>query len=303
LLLPAAEDVGGGEVNSENNRTFVSNFDFLRLIAVIIKNQKMKAILFAVAFVSVASCTPFQPALSNTGTSTAEMHPVKGRQGILINQQLSFAEYQTSKVKRSWTKGGNSRLPVSTGIVGDILYPDLLSMGYANRNQTFHFQMADANSNASDVYAASEFESEDLQIGDNPNSIGNIFEDVFGKNGYTDHFFYVQIFINEQQQPWQLALDNLAAQRNSNGYTGVFALDDDTYYTLRPITKIMGKNGPADMPFGSIGFEILDKNNAFVAAVSVMDKGAVYFNTKDANERFLLANLCAALLLQENIAE
>ncbi len=263
----------------------------------------MKSLLLIITALSVASCTPFQPALSYTDSAAIKADPVKGRQGILINQQLSFAEFKTSKVKRSWTKGGNSRVPLSTGLVGDILYPDLLSMGYANKNQTFHFQMSDAHGNASDVYAATEFESEDLQIGSNPNSIGNILEDVFGNSGYMDNFFYVQIFPNDQPGPWQLALDNYESQKNAKGYSGVFAIDDENYYTLRPITKIMGKNGPADMPFGSIGFEILNKDDEFVAAVSVMDKGAVYFNTNDQHERFLMANLCAALLLQEDIAE
>ncbi|HEX8561643.1 MAG TPA: hypothetical protein VF676_01570 [Flavobacterium sp.] len=264
----------------------------------------MKAIFCSVVFaVMVWGCTPFQPALSLTDRSKVEEYPVKGRQGLLINQKLSFAGYETSKVKRSWTKGGNSRIPVSGGLAVDILYPDLISMGYSNRNQSFHFKMNDATGNASDVYAASEFESEDLQLGSNPNSLGNILEDVFGKNDYAENLFYVQIFVNNQPQPWQLALDNQAAQRDATEYTGIFALDKDHYYTLRPITKIAGKNGPADMPFGSVGFEVLNPQGEFVAAVSLMDNGMVYFDAKYPKERFLLANLCAALLLQQDVSE
>ncbi len=263
----------------------------------------MKYIVVAFIAFSIICCKPFQPALSYADSTKTEMHPVKGRQGLLINQKLSFADYETSKVKRSWTRGTDGRNTVSAGVAADILYPDLLSLGYAARNQTFHFTMADTKGNQSAVYAASEFESEDLQIGKNPNSVVNILEDIFGESGSMNNLFYVQIYLNAGPQPWQLVLDNHAAQQNSKGYSGAFVLDDKTFYTLWPITKIQGKNGAADMPFGSIGFEILDQRNEFVAAVSTIDNGAVYFNTNDMREKFLLANLCAALLLQEDIAE
>lgn len=57
------------------------------------------------------------------------------------------------------------------------------------------------------------------------------------------------------------------------------------------------------MLVGSIGYEILSRQNELIAAVSLVDGGNVYLNTKDPRERFLMANLCAALLLQENIAD
>ena len=40
-----------------------------------------------------------------------------------------------------------------------------------------------------------------------------------------------------------------------------------------------------------------------VAAVSLVDNGMVFIGHTDAAERFLLANACAALLLQEAIDE
>ncbi len=263
----------------------------------------MKYAFLLAGLLLLTHCTPMQPALTNSTNSATTSYPVKGRQGLLINQKLSFADYQTSKVKRSWTRGTEMRQSVSAGVAADILYPDLLSLGYAARNQTFHFTMADSAGNVASVYAASEFEAEDLQIGKNPNSVVNILEDVFGNSTSMNNLFYVQIYMNNSPEAWQLVLDNQAAQRNAKGYSGAFVLDDKTYYSLRPITKIMGKNGPANMPFGSIGFEILDHQNEFVAAVSTMDRGMVYFNTTDNREKFLLANLCAALLLQEEIAE
>ncbi len=263
----------------------------------------MKATMYlALAFACVLSCSPLQPALSLNETSKLESYPVKGRQGLLINQKLSFAEYQTSKVKRSWTKGGNTRIE-EPWIAPGVYFPDLISLNYADRQQSFYFQMEDAHGNFSDVYGNSDFESADLQLGSNPNSIVNIMEDIFSGVDYSSNVFYLQLFINEEQQPWQLVLDNQAAQVQAKQYTGLFAFDRDLYYTLRPITKVQSKKGPKPILMGSIGFEIFNNREETVAAVSLIDGGYVYLNTSNPKERFLLANLVSALLLQQDVSE
>lgn len=55
------------------------------------------------------------------------------------------------------------------------------------------------------------------------------------------------------------------------------------------------------MPFGSAGFEIRNQDEAPVAAVSLIDKGVVYLKELTDREKTLLANACAALLLQEQL--
>lgn len=262
----------------------------------------MKRIIPAIlVLISLQCCTPLKPALSEDDITTFEEFPVKGRQGILINQKLEFGNFKTSKVKRSWTKGGNSRTELSKGIPGDILYDAIISKEYINRDQTFYFQSNDSENRVSDVYAASSFNAANLLIGNNPNSIINIFEDIINIENQTESFFYLQIFVNNETKPWQLILDNQAAQLQAGNYNGVFALDEKNYYTLKPITKIASKKGPRSIIFGSVGYEIFDVNDKPVAAVSLMDRGMVFLKTTDNNERFLLSNLCSALLLQEEI--
>jgi len=257
-------------------------------------------ILFATALL-LAACTPMQPALSIPDTQKKEPLPVKGRQGLLINQKLSFAEFQTGKVKRSWTKGGNSRVGVGNNPINGV-YIDLISKEYIERKQTFSFQMSDTQNNQSDVYGASNFNAENLLIGNNPNSVVNILEDIYGKNDFSENVFYLQVFVNDETRPWELLLDNQASQANKN-YVGFFAKDDNNYYTLKPIDKVETSKGPKSILMGSIGFEIINPDNEVVAAVSLIDNGLVYLLTEQPEERFLLANLCAALLLQQNIAE
>lgn len=248
------------------------------------------------------ACSPLQPALSIPPDLKKEPLAVKGRQGLLINQKLSFAEFQTSRVKRSWTKGGNSR--VSYPIINpvNLMYIDFISKEYIDRNQTFSFQMSDSFNNQSDVYGASNFNAQNLMIGSNPNSIVNILEDIYGRTDFSENIFYLQVFLNDDTQPWELLLDNQASQANKK-YIGFFAKGDDHYYTLKPLTKLETKQGPRSILMGSVGFEILNQDNDVIAAVSLIDSGLVYLFTEVPSERFLMANLCAALLLQENISQ
>ncbi|MCM4160975.1 hypothetical protein DHB64_13825 [Antarcticibacterium sp. W02-3] len=237
-----------------------------------------------------------KPALSNSGMAEVQSLDVKGRQGLLINQKLSFGEFQTSKVKRSWTRGREGGFGVPVGAGGR----DILSYTTIEKAQTFSFQMEDIHGNRAIVYAISEFAAEELQLNKN---LGGLVEDFFGVTLSGNNIFYLQLFINNEFQPWELILNNEAAQVFAKEYKGLFAASEEQYYVLKPITKIEGKKGPQNLIMGSIGYEIFNKNEEPVAAVSLVDAGRVFFHTTDPSERFLLANLCAALLLQEDIAE
>ncbi|WP_333876926.1 hypothetical protein [Flavobacterium sp.] len=263
----------------------------------------MKKIVLSTFILLAWACTPFKPAVSNADINTLTEYKVKGRQGLLINQKLSFGEYQTSKVKRSWTKGGNSRSTVSVSTVTDILYPEILTEERVNRNQTFSFQMSDAFQNKSDAYAASDFEADKILIGNNPNSVVNIIRNITGKDVEQSNMFYAQIYLNQSEKPWELVLDNYASQKDAKQYAGFFSVNENQYYILKPITQLQTSKGPKSIWMGSVGFEICDTLNKTVAAVSLMDNGLVYMAEVSEEERFLLANLCAVLLLQQDVAD
>ena len=209
----------------------------------------MKNIFTLLLCFLVIACSPTKPALS---VSETNIYPVKGRQGLLINQKLSFGDYKTSAVKRSWTRSGNTRVDLISGAVTDPSYPNLIAMNYADSDQSFYFKITDYLGNAADVYAVSQFHSEDLQIGDNPNSVVNILEDIFGGSGFSEDLFYLQVFLQDETTPWQLVLDNDAAQMFAGEYTGFFALSNEDFYTLQPITNVNSKKGTSKLLAGSI---------------------------------------------------
>lgn len=262
----------------------------------------MRCITYAVAAISllVISCSTPKLAVHEDLKPAYDEYAVKGRQGILIKQKMSFGEFATSSVKRSWTKGGESRS--GFGYYNQqAQWVNIISEKYINRKQTMRYQLSDGRLQ-SQVYCVSRFNARDLEIGNNPNSLLNIGMDIFGVGGKSSNTFYVQIFSSAaDERPWELLLDNQAAQAKPKDYVGYLAKSKTEFYTLVPTSKmeINGKTG--NTLFGSVGFEFRNAAGKTVAAVSLIDKGMVCLGKTTAEERFLLANACTALLLQQQI--
>ncbi len=258
--------------------------------------------ILVLIIIALSYCTPAKMALNENNWLSKQEYKVDGRRGLFTKERMNFGAYQTTSVKRSWVKGTSSRTGWTKGIVTDANFENIISIEYIKRKQTVKFEMNDPAGNLSEVYCVSKFNAEDLQIGNNPNSIVNIAAEILLKTDRSDSKFYVQLYTNKYNKPWQLVLDNQAWQARPKKYTGVVAMDKDNYYTLVPVTQMQRKDGSAaNMPFGSIGIEIRNKQDKPVAAVSLIDRGVVYLSSVPAEERFLLANICAALLMQEEI--
>ncbi len=257
-----------------------------------------KLLIVAIGSICLASCSAPKMALTSEGFREL---PVKGRNGFLIKQKLTIGELQTSSVKRSWTRGSTTRSGLSIGNPTDPWYENIISMEYNKRKQTMNFQINDAQNNSSEVRCVTKFSSDELFVGNNPNSLLNIGIDLL-RGLSSANSFYSQIFINGQSKPWQLLLDNIAMQDKPKTYTGLVAQDKDNYYSLVPVNKMLDKNGvPRKILFGSVGLELRNKEGRAVAAVSFMDNGKVYMNATNKSEEFVLSNICAALLLQQEI--
>lgn len=180
---------------------------------------------------------------------------------------------------------------------------NIISTEYINRKQTIRYELSDGQ-NHSQVFAVSRFNSKDLEIGKNPNSVLNIGMDIFGIGYKSSSMFYVQIFASEKDnRPWEMAIDNEASQARPKKYIGYLAKGKSDYYSIVPVTKAEANGKTGNILAGSVGFEFRDKEGKTKAAVSLIDKGMVYMGKTTAEERFLLANACTALLLQEQIGD
>lgn len=250
----------------------------------------------------LTQCSTGKMALEADAWPQKEEYEVQGRKGLFSKERMQFGSFQTTQVQRSWTKGTVSRFGLGEGNVTDYDYTNIISLDYIKRRQTIKFALTDTGSRESEVFCVSNFRTTELVIGNHPNSILNIGIDIVKSLlQQPDDKYYVQIYTSKER-PWELVLDNVATQMKPKEYIGYLSQGKGKYYTVVPVRHMQGKDGqPAAIAFGSIGVEIRNKEGKAVAAVSKLDKGIIYLQSMDANERFLMANVCAALLLQEVI--
>lgn len=250
------------------------------------------------AMLLLAACgKPVQLALTDTQWNNPISYEVEGRtQTVFQKKPLKFAEFQTTYYHSSWKK-------TSVGITGigeaitpqEPFYRNIVGVMSEHSKSSSRYRLSDGIQE-SQVYTYNKFDSKQLVVGANTNSMLNWILGNLPVTGQWQKTYYVQVLEPNEQKPWELLFDPTAAAMNTKSYIGYFAYDEDSYYIIRPLNKVMGKNGPVGL-FGSIGYEILNKYNKPVAAISLIGKGAVYFNTNIPSERFLMANLCSALLL------
>ena len=246
-------------------------------------------------------CTPGKMSVSDELKAGNDEYTVKGKNGTRIKQKLSFGNYATTSIKRSWIKGSQYHNGIGYYEPTRLEWVNIISMEYINRKQTIRFSLADGN-NHSDVYCVSRFNARQLEIGHNPNSILNIGMDILGIGGRSSNFYYVQVFASEKDtNPWEMVIDNELTQARPKEYVGYIAKSPTEYYSIVPVTKMEIKGKTGNILAGAIGFEFRDPSGKAVAAVSFINSGMVFLGKVSDDKRFLLANACTALLLQDVI--
>ncbi|HLO80082.1 MAG TPA: hypothetical protein VK166_03940 [Chitinophagaceae bacterium] len=262
-----------------------------------------KAILIVMTgFIMFTSCKTPDLALKENEWRSAERLDVKGRQGWTFNEKLSFGDYRTVTLKRSWTKGSGAFAGWTVYKPGYNEVEKLVGIDYSQRKQSVRFELTDAKQQESAVFCVTKVKSANFVISNNPNSVVNKVSDVLEIGDDWQNGYWVNIYLKNNERPWEMVIDNNDAQRQRKNYTGFLALDRNTYYTIKPVYSINNKKGKSvNTIAGSVGFEFRNQDGKPVAAVSLMDQGIVYLDKVSDEERFLLANACAALLLQQQI--
>lgn len=262
----------------------------------------MKKIIYtAIAAILAGSCSPVKMSVSDELKTSTDEYVVKGKNGTRIKQKIVFGEYATTNIKRSWTKGNSARTGIGYGGTAQQEWVNIISMEYINKKQTIRFNLSEG-SNLSETYCVSRFNAKELEIGRNPNSLLNIGMDILGIGGRSSSTYYVQIYTSgREERPWEMVIDNQRSQAKPKEYIGYLAKSSTEYYSIVPVTKLETKNKSGNIVAGSVGFEFRDVQGRPVAAVSQIDNGMVFLRKTDAGERFLLANACTALLLQDII--
>jgi hypothetical protein len=264
-------------------------------------DMKRMMIIAMAGFLVTTSCKTPDLALKDS-LQSAERMDVKGRQGWMLNEKLSFGEYRTVSLKRSWTKGSGAFAGWTVYKPGYTEIENRIGLEYSQRKHSVRFELTDAKQQESAVFCVTKVKSLNFVADRNPNSAVGEVNSVLEIGDDWQNGYWVNIYLKNSEKPWEMVINNNDAQRDRKNYTGFLALDRHTYYTNKPVYKLTNQKGKEVKTIaGSIGFEFLNKEGKAVAAVSTMNEGIVYLEKLPESEKFLLANACAALLLQQQI--
>ena len=270
----------------------------------------MRSLIYSAIFLIISSCTAVKLSVPEQFSQQATKLPVKGLQGWMINQQLSFGEFQTSKIKRGWDFGNSlqyTKLRISPEEmllrVFDI-ETDKKSLSQKNK---FQYTIRDGQLEA-DVYATEKFTEKQLVYKSNNPYIGTA-----SKTNKYEYAFTAAILpvAKENNEPWSLVLINKFDIAQNQGI-GIFEepyVEEEGYatngherITIRPlrVDKLEQKNGKETKVFGGkilSGYE-LKWDDGVVAIIDILDNNIWIANNLDAPDKLVISSISSAILLK-----
>ena len=270
----------------------------------------MKKYLSIVAVSLLVSCTAAKLSVPAAFSSQAEKLPVKGLNGWMMNQRLSFGPYKTSVIKRGWD------FTASVSYSRFSLRPEeaLLRVFDINTDKATHtqknkFQYTLENGNGvAEIFATERFQEKQLKYRSNNPWIG----DASATNRY-EYAFTASILplSTTDKTPWSLVLVN-KYDRKKDTARGLFArpVSEEEGYatngkeqvTIRPlrVSKLTTKNGKETSVAGGAllsGYEIT-WDNGVVGIIDILDNNIWLASNLDAADKLIVSSIASAILLK-----
>ena len=279
---------------------------------------------FLIAAVALASCTSVKVAVPEQFSKGATKMPVKGLNGWMVNQQLSFGGYQTSRIKRGWDFQSSvqwTKFRVSPEeMILKVFDIDTDRRNLAQRNK-FQYTIQEGD-NMAEIYATEKFKEQQLVYKSNNPYIGQ----VSATRNY-EYAFTAAILplTGADKAPWSLVLVN-KYDRAKDTARRLFDrpyVEEEGYATngteniaIRPLRleKMTTKGGKDTKVVGGpvlTGYE-LQWDGGVVAVVDIMDNNIWIYNDLEPSEKLLISSIASAIMLKrmqdvaqdkDNIAE
>ncbi len=203
--------------------------------------------------------------------SDSDLYEVQGRQGWLANQTLSFGEFQSGKVDRSWTKGYD--------------YPFIVR--FTGAKEKLSYTLKGGKDLEADVFCIGKLREQDLRL----------FHRYFDINLNAKDIFSGTVVLGEE-----IAYDFYVMNLNQNNVSRAVEgriIGEDSFISIEPIKKLEGNK--AYLSAQAPGFEF-KLNGQVIGAVEVLNKGRIWIK-KDLSEenRLLVASVASALLLRSDL--
>lgn len=232
---------------------------------------RMAALMLFPVVLSLASCSTPQMAVDNELQSSTAMS-VKGRQGWMLNQHLSFGEFTTGKVKRGWLKS----------------YDIPFIVRFSGAKEKLSYDLTDSGGNTAEVFCMGKLREQDLPL----------FNQLFEVNLNWQDAFSGTISLNEGRQHY----DFLVTDLNQNNWfrpAEGFIRYRDGLIEIQPVDKL--SNGKRALGMEALGFQFVYKGEV-VGAVETLNNGRVWLKDGLAPDlRLILGSVSAALLLRSEL--
>jgi hypothetical protein len=261
--------------------------------------KKINLLLLSAVLYALSSCTTGRVAFTNPNWQNKAGYAVEGRsQTVLQKKPLRFGEFYTTRIITS-SKHSSAQ---TTDIEGrrTSRYNGVAGILKEHSKSSRRFTLSNGNGQEAEVITYNQLNASTYLFGRNVQMNFDFLLRTLGMDKKTENSYYVQVYEPDEDKPWELILDMDAIEMNPKNYAGTFALDEQHYYNIKPITRMMGKSGPSSIAVGCIGYEIMNPEGDAVAAISLLGNCSVHLSENlSARDRFLMAGLCAALLLNE----
>lgn len=200
-------------------------------------------------------------------------YEVNGRNGWLINQRLSFGEYESGKVNRSWTKG----------------YDFPFIVRFTGAKEKLSFSLKNAEGVEAEIFCLGKLREQDLTL----------FHEYFDINLKAKDAFTGSVVVSENA-----AFDFYVTNLNQNNWfreAKGWIRGENAKFEIRPV-KMLGNN-QRSLGMQAPGFEFV-RNNKVVGAVETLNQGRVWLhNDLNEDQKLVLAGVASALLLRSELAD
>ena len=270
----------------------------------------MKWIFSGIVLGLLVSCTAAKVSLPTQFSSQATKLDVKGLNGWMINQKLSFGNYQTSSVKRGWDFSSSVQF-TKFGLRPEEMLLRVINIDTDKRNLSqrnkFQYTLTDGNG-ITEIYATEKFKENDLVYKSNNPYIGSVSR----TNRYEYAFTAAIVPLGaEDAAPWSLVLINRYDAKNDTGRKILqrpfvaeegYATNGKDNVAIRPLRleEMTTKNGKQTKVFGGpmlAGYE-LRMDDGVVAVIDILDNAFWVYNDLEAADKLLLSSIASAILLK-----
>ena len=223
------------------------------------------------ALLLLAACSTPKMAV-DTQLQTTPALAVKGRQGWMLNQHLSFGEFTTGKVQRGWLKS----------------YDIPFIVRFSGAKEKLAYTLSNGEGQAAEVFCMGKLRQQDLPL----------FNDLFELNlGWQDAFSGA-IALNDGRQHYDFLLTGLN-QNNWFRPAEGFIRYQEGLIDIQPVDRL--DNGQRALGQQSLGFQFV-YHNEVIGAVETLNNGRVWLKDGLAPElRLVLGSVAAALLLRSEL--